>query len=83
MRYEKDRFLYREYGWRKKGSRVYAKVNGRRYKKTSIVVGKMVDEILESLQYEEWNKKKTIFQFYNLQHISIYIYHHNVNENRL
>ncbi len=43
--------MYREYARAPRGEKVYAKVSGRKYKRTGIVSGKQGDSIIAPLQY--------------------------------
>lgn len=47
-----DTCLYREYAYASKGEIVIGKINGRKFKRTSIVAAKMGKEILAPMQYD-------------------------------
>ena len=47
-----DAYLYREYGRAKRGTRVFGKVRGRRFKRTGIVAAKRGESVIAPLQYE-------------------------------
>ena len=46
-----DNYLYREYGWSQRGEKIYARISGKKYRRTGIVAAKMGKEIIEPLQY--------------------------------
>ena len=47
-----DAYLYREYGWSKRGSPLVGMVSGRKYKRTGVVAAQMNGTIISPLQYE-------------------------------
>jgi len=47
-----DVYLYREYGWSKRGVPLTCMVSGRRYKRTGIVAAQMGSAIVSPLQYD-------------------------------
>ena len=47
-----DTYLYREYGWSKRGSPLVGMVSGRKYKRIGIVAAQMNGAIISPLQYE-------------------------------
>ena len=47
-----DSYLYREYGWAKRGKKIYAQISGKKYRRTGIVAAQMEKAIIEPLQYD-------------------------------
>lgn len=47
-----DSYLYREYGWAKRGEKIYAQISGKKYRRTGVVAAQMGKEIIEPLQYD-------------------------------
>ena len=47
-----DNYLYREYGWAKRGEKIYAQISGKKYQRTGIVAAQIQKEIIEPLQYD-------------------------------
>ncbi len=46
-----DKFLYREYGWARKGEKIMAEVSGRKFERQSVVAAKCGDNILAPFGY--------------------------------
>lgn len=64
-----DSFYYREYAYAPKGTKIYQKVSGRKFKRTNIVAAKLGSNIVAPFQYsgttdsnlfELWFKKKLL-----------------------
>jgi len=47
-----DTFVYREYAYSQRGSKVIGRISGRKYKRCGLVAGKLGKEIVAPLQYE-------------------------------
>lgn len=47
-----DKFLFREYGWAKKGTKVYGDTAGRRYARESFIAGQLNNKIIAPLCYQ-------------------------------
>ena len=47
-----DKFLFREYGWAKKGTKVYGDIAGRRYARESFIAGQLNNKIIAPLCYQ-------------------------------
>ena len=56
-------FLYREYGYAPKGSPVYAKISGRKFKRLNIVAAKCCEKIVAPLIYDGTTDSK-LFEFW-------------------
>lgn len=61
-----DNYLYREYGWAKRGKALLGRISGRKYKRTGIVAAQMgksiiaplaYDGTMDSLLFETWFEK--------------------------
>lgn len=61
-----DNYLYREYGWAKRGKALPGSISGRKYKRTGIVAAQMgksiiapltYDGTMDSLLFETWFEK--------------------------
>ena len=48
-----DRYLYRSYARVPRGEKVYEKINGRRFERTSIVAGQVDGEFIAPMIYKE------------------------------
>lgn len=46
-----DTYLYREYGYSAKGTPIYGRISGRKYKRIGIVAAQMGKKIIAPLQY--------------------------------
>ena len=46
-----DTYLYRTRAWSKRGEKVYGKMSGKKFKRTSVVAGKCGKKILAPMQY--------------------------------
>ena len=46
-----DTFVYREYGYSKRGIKITGRITGRKYKRTSIVAGKLQGNIIGPMEY--------------------------------
>ena len=58
-----DSYLYREYGRAARGQKIYAKISEKKYKRTSIVAGKIDKKIIAPLQYDGTMDSK-LFEFW-------------------
>lgn len=47
-----DEYIYREYGWSKRGVPIEGLVSGKKFKRTGVVAAQMDGEIISPLQYE-------------------------------
>ena len=48
-----DRYLYRPYAWAPRGEKVYEKISGRHFERTSIVAGQVDGEFIASMIYKK------------------------------
>ena len=48
-----DRYLYRSYAQASRGEKVYEKISGRRFERTSIVAGQVDREFIDPMIYKE------------------------------
>ena len=58
-----DTYLYREYAYSYKGTKVYEKVSGRKYKRTGIVAAQINNKIIEPLEYDG-TMDRIIFEYW-------------------
>ena len=58
-----DTYFYREHAWAVRGEKVYAKVAGRKYERTSIVAGKCGKSVISALQYSG-TMDSNLFEFW-------------------
>ena len=47
-----DNFIYREYAYSKKGTKVVGRISGKKYKRTGLVAGMTSNNIIAPLQYD-------------------------------
>ena len=47
-----DTFLYREYGYSKKGEKITGRISGKKHRRTSIVTAKIGDKVISPMQYD-------------------------------
>lgn len=58
-----DKYLYREYAYSVKGEKVYGKINGHKYKRTSIVAAQINNKIISPLEYSG-TMDSTLFEYW-------------------
>ncbi|MDE6004659.1 MAG: IS630 family transposase [Oscillospiraceae bacterium] len=58
-----DSYLYREYGYSPRGQKVYEKISGRKFQRTSIVAAKLYKKIIAPMQYSG-TMNSALFEFW-------------------
>jgi len=62
-----DRYLYRPYARALRGEKVYEKISGRRFERTSIVVGQVDGEFIAPMIYKESMTRDFFVEWFKTQ----------------